>query len=221
MKTLSNTATGILAQASLGVVVPTEIATILGVSVQAVNGSLAALKKHNYATYENGAIVLTEAGIEAAKPAAPAVEGELLTPEVAVIVTDGAPVEDTVEEADHSIACTALQYIHWQSEDASHVGVLTKESPKTYTFLTKYGEMCVAKDDGVFTDSTREEFEAVEVAAAPSVSHSSHGSKRPAARAIVEAGQKAGKKRKEIIADIMVALDVKEGNAGIYYNKSK
>ena len=220
MKTLSNTATGILAQASLGVVVPTEIATILGVSVQAVNGSLAALKKHNYATYENGAIVLTEAGIEAAKPAAPAVEGELLTPEVAVIVTDGAPVEDTVEEADHSIACTALQYIHWQSEDASHVGVLTKESPKTYTFLTKFGEMCVAKDDGVFTDATREEFEAVEGAPAPT-SHSTHGSKQQTAKAIVAAGIKAGKKRKEIIAELQVVLEIKEGNAGIYYNKFK
>jgi hypothetical protein len=63
------------------------------------------------------------------------------------------------------------EYIKWTStfetqetgELISHVGVLTEETEENVTFLTKYGEMTIPKNDGCFSTTTREEFLKVDV----------------------------------------------------------
>lgn len=119
------------------------------------------------------------------------------------------------------------EYYKWSvKEDGQtieHIGILTKENDDSVCLLTKYGEMTIMKNDGEFTESTREEFESViiqpkEVEVNVEVRE---GSKSQRALDIYTKMLADGKSRKDIITAFKSQLDMGDAGASTYYQNCK
>lgn len=118
-----------------------------------------------------------------------------------------------------------VEYIKWSNEleEVVHVGVLTQETETSVTLLTKYGEMTIPKEDGDFTESTREEFESVvvEVPVQEKVLETKEGTKMDKAVEIFKRMTKLNYSRKDIIIEFKNQLDMKDAGASTYYQNIK
>lgn len=122
-----------------------------------------------------------------------------------------------------------IQYYRWASkeESFSYVGILTAENSTHVQLLTKVGEMTIEKTDGVFTDATREEFEAAEgyLAEPKAVSTDKvvttktprNGSRTEQAANIIN--QMPGAEKADVLDELMKQMQITRGNASIYYGK--
>lgn len=112
------------------------------------------------------------------------------------------------------------EYVKWSNEEeqVTHIGVLTKETETHVFILTKYGEMEIPKEDGEFSESTREEFEQVVVekpVVEQVVTSSRSGSKMEKAVQLYK--ENPGMKRCDMIRLIMDQLDMSKQGASTYY----
>jgi hypothetical protein len=120
-----------------------------------------------------------------------------------------------------------VEYVRWNNtlEEAVHIGVLTQETETSVTLLTKYGEMTIPKEDGDFTESTREEFESVVVEVIPEEVvvevEAKVGSKMEQAIDIFKRMTRANYTRKDIIIEFKDQLDMKDAGASTYYQNIK
>lgn len=121
------------------------------------------------------------------------------------------------------------EYYKWSvtenGETIEHIGVLTKDNDDSVCLLTKYGEMTIPKNDGVFTESTREEFEAVTLPpkeiVVKSTTETREGSKSQRAMDIYTRMTAEGKARKDIITAFKSQLDMGDAGASTYYQNCK
>jgi hypothetical protein len=126
------------------------------------------------------------------------------------------------------------EYVKWTStfetestgELVSHVGVLTEETDEEVTFLTKYGEMTIPKNDGYFSSSDREEFlnvvvpeKEVEVKCTEVIVGTM--SKTIKAQMIFSEMTAEGFSRKQIITKFKEQLDMSDCGASTYYQNIK
>jgi hypothetical protein len=126
------------------------------------------------------------------------------------------------------------EYIKWTStfetestgELVSHVGVLTEETDEEVTFLTKYGEMTIPKNDGYFSSSDREEFLNVVVPEKEVKVHSTEVVVRPNSKSekallIFTEMTAEGFSRKQIITKFKEQLDMSDAGGSTYYQNIK
>lgn len=120
------------------------------------------------------------------------------------------------------------EYYKWSvqenGETIEHIGVLTKDTDDSVCLLTKYGEMTIQKNDGIFTESTREEFEAVVVQPKEVVvktTETREGSKSQRAVDIYTKMVAEGKSRKDIITAFKSQLQMSDAGASTYYQNVK
>lgn len=119
------------------------------------------------------------------------------------------------------------EYYKWSvkenGETIEHIGILTKDEATYVCLLTKYGEMTISKDDGEFTESTREEFEAITIQPKEKEVNVEvrEGSKSQRALDIYTKMLADGKSRKDIITAFKSQLDMKDQGASTYYQNCK
>ena len=119
------------------------------------------------------------------------------------------------------------EYVKWTTNEENdvieHIGILTKETENEVYLLTKFGEMCVSKDDGEFVESTREEFELIANPVKEVVVITSHneGSKSKRAVDIYLKMRSEGKVRKDIINEFKSQLNMSDQGASTYYQNAK
>lgn len=119
------------------------------------------------------------------------------------------------------------EYYKWSVEEngekIEHIGVLTKDEPSYVCLLTKYGEMTICKDDGKFTESTREEFESITIQPKEKEVNVEvrEGSKSQRAVDIYTKMLADGKSRKEIINVFKSQLEMGDAGASTYYQNCK
>jgi hypothetical protein len=125
------------------------------------------------------------------------------------------------------------EYIKWTStfeteetgELISHIGVLTEETEEDVTFLTKYGEMTIPKNDGRFWATTREEFlnTTVPVKEVKFNNEDPVGSLKKSVRAqmIFSEMTTEGFSRKDIIQKFKEQLNMSDPCASTYYQNIK
>ena len=120
-----------------------------------------------------------------------------------------------------------VEYVKWINVDESieHVGVLTSETDDSITLLTKHGEMTILKSDGVFEESTQEEFQSIIVeekqVKVKSTSETKQPTKVQQATAIFIKMTTEGFSRKDIINEFKSQLDMGDAGAGTYYQNVK
>ena len=119
---------------------------------------------------------------------------------------------------------TTLPYYRWTNttgETFSHVGVLTVESEDQITLLTKFGEMTFPRNEGMFDEATRDEFNAVETPINPEpdavIKSTRAGTKTEIAADIIN--NMSGSDKKDIITALVNQMSITRGNASIYYSK--
>jgi hypothetical protein len=122
-----------------------------------------------------------------------------------------------------------VEYVKWSvnvnDEQFDHIGVLTQETESTVSILTKHGEMTIQKDDGQFSESTREEFEQVVVEVPKQeeqiVVTVKSGTKSEKALSIFLELNVDGKQRKSIMDQFKSQLGMENAGASTYYQNIK
>ncbi len=119
-----------------------------------------------------------------------------------------------------------VEYVRWHNElvEAVHIDVLTQETENSVTILTKYGEMTIPKEDGDFTESSREEFESVVIEVPVKeevVIETKTGTKIDKAVEIFKRMTAIGHARKDIIQAFISELDMGNAGASTYYQNIK
>lgn len=122
---------------------------------------------------------------------------------------------------------TSLEYIKWaenSDEEVVHIGVMTVEDEDTVTLLTKYGEMTFMKDDGIFSPSSRTEFEEVVIPVKEVVEKQADTGLSKMSRATLiyqEMIKVATNRRIDIIKRIMAECDMNLAGASTYHQNIK
>lgn len=118
-----------------------------------------------------------------------------------------------------------MRYIKWSSpetelEKFQYFGIFIKETEFYIHMNTNFGEMCIQKTNGTFSESTQEEYDSV-IIEQPKLPKNEttkeSGSKAERARAIYARLHKAGKARKDIIKEFIDVVGLTKAGAATYY----
>jgi hypothetical protein len=114
-----------------------------------------------------------------------------------------------------------LELYKWvnAAEGVSHTGVLISAEGDSVVLLTKFGEMTIPKTaDDKFTPATLEEYNQVEAPVVVTTTQKKE-TKTSIAKSAIARLTAAGHTKEQIIAHLMLLLNISKSNASIYYSK--